>query len=97
MKKLNLVVIGIVAALVQPCFAGNVGANAQQRLQTYQSMTPAQQQAAKLSAMQQAEGVAQQKQQVWSSMTTTQQQAAMATMRSNMQSTAAGLSIRDRK
>ncbi len=92
MKKFMMAII--LAGLGSQCaFADDTGATdsspamqtLQNRMQNYQSLTPAQQQAAQSAAMTQAQSLAQQKQQEWNSMTPAQQQAEKEQLQSRMQ------------
>ncbi|MDR3390582.1 MAG: hypothetical protein P4L77_02520 [Sulfuriferula sp.] len=96
MKKISLIVIAFAAMAAQASFADSTGTtpsmdSAQARAQTFQSLTPEQQQAAIDAAKQQGQATAQQKQANWNSMTPEQQQAQKETMQSNMQSKMAGM------
>lgn len=97
MKKTSLIVLALTAMTAQLSFAEDTSAvnpsmdSAQARAQEFQSLTPAQQQAAIAAAKQKGQATAQQKQENWNSMTPEQQQAQKDTMQSNMQSKMAGM------
>ncbi|BBP00194.1 hypothetical protein [Sulfuriferula nivalis] len=89
MKKSSLVLLVLAAMSASVSFADDTTPSmdsAQARAQTFQSLTPEQQQAAINAAKQQGQATAQQKQENWNSMTPEQQQAQKQTMQSNMQS-----------
>ena len=93
MTKISLIALAVFAIAAQSSFADSTTttptvAGAQARMQTYQNMTPAQQEM----AQQQAKSTMQQKQQNWNSMTPAQQQAQQQAMKTKMQGRMSGMS-----
>jgi hypothetical protein len=88
MKKTSLVLFVLAAMSASVSFADDMNPSmdsAQARAQTFQNLTPEQQQAAISAAKQQGQASAQQKQENWNSMTPEQQQAQKQTMQTKMQ------------